>query len=196
MRHGRLLILCLTSLALLAGSASSLAATVSTASASPTKVHVGRFTEEFAGAVPASPAQAQVIDGFREAEVLWDKSEEALKLVPPVTQFVIGDALSHLNRAIAFDKQQGVLIAGTDEFFKTTVTRLRANSATVTTCDNGGKITGVSVLTGKVNSAFSTPPNQAYALEYWNMVRRAGHWAISSFSLFSLPNARAKPCQP
>jgi hypothetical protein len=196
MRYSGFLVLCTSGLVLLAGSASSLAATDNAAGSSPTKVHVGRFTEEFAGSVPANPAQARVIDGFREAEVLWDKSEVASSLVPPVTQFVIGVALSHLNRALAFDKQQGLIIGGTDEFFMTRVSRVSANSATVTTCDNGSKVTGVYVATGKVDSAMNAPADQAYMFETWNMARHSGHWAISSFTLTSLPSARAKPCQP
>jgi hypothetical protein len=193
MRYSVIPVVCISAAVLLSGA---VAANAATASGSPATVRIGRFTEEFAGSVPSRAAQGRVIDGFRQAQILWDKSEEAWRLVSPVTQFVIGDALSHLDTAIKFDKQQGVVLAGTDEFFKTTVTRLRANSATVTTCDNGSKITGVIVLTGKVDTEFSTPSDQAYALEYWSMVQRAGHWAISSFSLIFLPDSRAKPCQP
>jgi archaellum component FlaF (FlaF/FlaG flagellin family) len=146
--------------------------------------------------VPTNPAQASVIEGFREAEVLWNKSEQAWRLVAPVTRFVIGDALSHLNAAIANDKQQGIVIVGTDEFFMTKVTNLSASSATVTTCDNGSKITGMKKATGQIDNAYAASPDQAYLLETWNMVQNSGNWAISSFSVISLPDRRAQPCQP
>jgi hypothetical protein len=113
-----------------------------------------------------------------------------------VTQFVIGAALSHLNEAIAVDKQQGVVFAGTDELFMTRITRLSATSATVTTCDNDSKLGGVYEATGKVDTGYATPADQEYLLENWNMVVHSGHWAISSFSVISLPDSRARPCQP
>jgi hypothetical protein len=156
----------------------------------------GRYTQEFAGPVPANPAQASVIDRFREAEVLWNKSIQAWHLVTPVKQFVIGDALTHLRTAIAADKQQGIVIAGNDEFFMTRVTSLSADRATVTTCDNGSKITGVQEATGQIDNAYAPSPDQAYLLWKWNMIQHSGHWAISSFSVISLPDPRAQPCQP
>jgi len=146
--------------------------------------------------VPTDPAQASVINGFREAEVLWNKSEQAWQLVAPVTQFVMGDALSHLSEAIAHDRQQGIVFAGTDQLFMTRVTSVSATSATVTTCDNGSGLRGVQKATGKIDNAYTPTANQAYLLENWDMVRHSGHWAISSFSVISLPDRRAQPCQP
>jgi hypothetical protein len=126
----------------------------------------------------------------------WNKSEQALRLIAPVTKFVVGDALSHLSAAIANGKQQGIVFVGTDEFFMTEITKLRARSATVTTCDNGSKLTGMKEATGQIDNAYASPPDQAYLLETWNMVQNSGHWAISSFSVISLPDRRAQPCQP
>jgi hypothetical protein len=214
-RCSRFSVLCISGLVLVAGCASgkaanhnaghsasapasaSASATASpTASSSPATVQIGLYTQEFAGSLPTDPAQANVIDGFREAQVLWVKSEQAWHLVAPVTEFVLGDALSHLSRAIAVDKQQGIVLAGGDQFFMTRVTSLSANSATVTTCDNGSKITGVQKATGQIDNAFAPSPNQAYILENWYMVQHSSHWAISSFSLILLPNPRAQSCQP
>src|SRR5215469_13010782 len=162
MRGGAYSVLCLSALILVSGCAleqpashgpshiasaaaaapSSGLATASVAPGStPATVQIGLYKQEFAGPVPFNPAQASVIDGFRQAEVLWNKSEQAWQLVAPVTEFIVGDALSHLSKAIAVDKQQGIVVVGTDEFFMTTVTSLSATSATVTTCDNGSKIT-------------------------------------------------------
>jgi len=172
------------------------ATTSPAASSSPATVQVGQLTQEFAGSVPTDPAQASVIEGFREAQVLWLKSAEAWHLVAPVTQFVVGVALSHLNSAIAFDKQQGVAAGGTDQFFKTRVTGLSANSATVTTCDNGSMFTYMKKATGQVDNALAAPPNQQYLFENWGMARHSGHWAISSVAVITLPDPRARACQP
>jgi len=217
MRCGGSAVLCLSALILVAGcaagqpashgarhsasaaaaaSASALANATPAPAGTPATVQIGQYTQEFAGAVPSDPAQASVIDGFRQAEVLWNKSEQALQLVAPVTEFIIGNALSHLNQAIAVDKQQGIVIVGTDEFFMTAVTSLTANSATVTTCDNGSKLTGMQKATGQIDNTYAPPANEAYLLEHWNMVRHSGHWAISTYSVISLPDPRAQSCQP
>jgi hypothetical protein len=47
-------------------------------------VRVGPYTQVFASPLPANAAQAAVVEGFREGQVLWDKSENAPRLVPPV----------------------------------------------------------------------------------------------------------------
>lgn len=43
-------------------------------------VHIGRFTQLFASPLPADQARAAVVEGFREAWVLWDRSENARRL--------------------------------------------------------------------------------------------------------------------
>lgn len=204
MRYRRLPALYLSALILVAGCASvktashgaSHPASAGAPAGSPETVQVGHYTQEFAGQVPADRAQASVIDGFRQAEVLWNKSEQAWQLVAPVTQFVIGSALSHLRKAIAVDRQNGIVIAGTDEFFMTEITSLSASSATVTTCDNGSRITGMRKATGQIDNAYAPSKDEAYLLEHWNMVPHAGHWALTSFSIIQLPDPRAQPCQP
>jgi len=158
-------------------------------------VQIGHYTQEFAGPVPTDPAQASVIDGFREAEVLFNKSEQAGSLVAPVLQFVVGVALARLAQAITLGEKTGIVIAGTDEFFMTTVTSLSATTATVTTCDNSSKLTGMHKATGQIDNAYAPTADEAYALEYWNMVRDSGHWAISTYSVISLPDKRAQSCR-
>lgn len=59
-------------------------------------VRVGRFTQIFDTPLPADPAQASAVEGFRTGMILWDKSTEALRLVSPVTASVTGDALHDL----------------------------------------------------------------------------------------------------
>src|SRR5215468_8914231 len=63
-------------------------------------VRVGPYTQAFAGPLPANPAQAAVVEGFREGEVLWDKSQNAQHLVPPVRDYVTGQALTHLEASV------------------------------------------------------------------------------------------------
>jgi hypothetical protein len=63
-------------------------------------VHVGPYTQVFASPLPANTAQAGVVEGFREGQVLWEKSENAGHLVPPVREYVTGQIvdLSQLTR--------------------------------------------------------------------------------------------------
>jgi hypothetical protein len=44
-------------------------------SGSAQAVRIGPYTQVFATPLPANPAQAKVIAGFREAQTLWDKSD-------------------------------------------------------------------------------------------------------------------------
>ena len=56
-------------------------------------IRIGRFTQIFDTPLPADPAQASVVEGFHTAMILWDKSQENLMLVSPVTAYVTGSAL-------------------------------------------------------------------------------------------------------
>jgi hypothetical protein len=163
----------------------------------PATVPIGAsFTQVFATALPANAAQADVIEGFREAEVLWTRSEIAGRLVAPVTEYVTGAARTNLNDALAGLKAHGVVPAGEDRLFMTRVTAVSARSATVTTCDDGSKFREAFASTGKIDSEFTAPEDQDYIFEIWRMAQVSGHWAITSFSLAFLPSASAKPCQP
>jgi hypothetical protein len=180
-----------------AGGTRSAAGTTSSpvASGSPESVHFGGYTLVFATPQPTSAAEAKVIEGFREGQILWDKSDIAWRLVAPVTDYVTGDALNHLTIAMTAGKAHDIVPAGTERLFMTRVTAITGRSAIVTTCDDGSKLTVVNPHTGQ-KVAFSASPNQAYILETWHMVRRSGHWAITAFSLAILPDSRAAPCQP
>lgn len=146
--------------------------------------------------MPASPAQATVITDFREAQVLWVKSLVAWHLVAPVTAYVTGDALNHLATAISANKSHHLIPAGTDRMFVTRVTGISGGAATVTTCDDSSKYEEQDPGTGQVNAAYTPSRDQAYLFETWQMVQLSGHWAISSFSIASLPDQAARPCQP
>jgi len=142
------------------------------ASGTPESVRIGPYTQVFATLLPTNPAQAKVMEGFREAQILWEKSDNAWHLVAPVTDYVTGHALTHL-------------VAG-----------ITGRKATVTTCDDGSKFKEENPRTGQVNAAYVPRPDQAYIFETWRMVQLSGHWAITDFSLATLPDPRAEPCQP
>ena len=50
--------------------------------------------------------------------------------------------------------------------------------------------------TGRVDKGSVPRSGLAYLYETWHMVRRSGHWAISSFTMSGLPSAAARACQP
>jgi len=159
-------------------------------------VHVGRYTQVFASPLPANPAQAAVVEGFREGWVLWNKSQNARRLVPPVREYVTGQALSHLAATVKAGKARDLVPAGVDRFFMTRVTAITGRNAIVATCDDGSKFKEENPRTGKVDVSFLPSPGQAYVFETWRMVQLSGHWAITAFSLATLPSRSAEPCQP
>jgi hypothetical protein len=161
-------------------------------------VRVGHLTEVFDTPLPADSAQASVVEGFRVGLILWDKSQEEQRLVSPVTSDVTGAALTNLKKSLTQELTPGqqIVPAGIDRDFKTRVTALSGDSATVTTCDDGSKFDDVNPDTGVVNTAYNATPDQEYIFVTWQMTRLEGHWAISRVSPVTLPNALAKPCQP
>lgn len=166
-----------------------------TSSATQT-VRIGRYTQVFDTSLPADPAKAGVVDGFRAGMILWDKSQEASALVSPVAAYVTGNALRNLKATLARQKTSDVVPSGGDRFFKTMVAVISGASATITTCDDGSKFKEVNPGTGAPDPAYNAPANQQYLFETWRMVRLGGHWAISAVSPVTLPDSRAKPCQP
>ena len=75
-------------------------------------VRVGRYTQIFDTSLPADPAQASVVEGFRTAMILWDKSQENLMLVSAVTAYVTGSALRGLKASLVRTKADEVVPAG------------------------------------------------------------------------------------
>jgi len=176
--------------------AASSATTAPAVASSAGSARIGPFTQEFSTPLPASPAQATVVTDFREAQILWMKSLVAWRLTAPVTGYVVGDALSHLETAISANKSHHLVPSGTDRMFMTRVTGINSGTATVTTCDDSSKYEEQDPGTGQVNAAYTPSRDQAYLSETWQLVRLSGHWAISSFSIASLPDQAARPCQP
>src|SRR5258706_3247330 len=137
-RHGAFTALALSGLLMLpACSSGQLASKVAVRVGSV--VHVGPYTQVFASPLPANPAQAAVVEGFREGQVLWEKSQNARRLVPPVRHYVTGQALSHLAAAVKVGKARDLVPAGVDRFFQTRVTAITGRNATVATCHDGSK---------------------------------------------------------
>jgi len=159
-------------------------------------VRIGPFTQVFSTPLPANPAPARVIADFREAQILWVKSDGAWHLIAPVTGYVTGDALRHLTIAVSENKSHDLVPAGTDRMFMTRVTGITGATATVTTCDDSSKYKEQDPRTGEVNAAYTPALDQAYLFETWHMVQLSGHWAISALSVASLPDQAAQPCQP
>jgi hypothetical protein len=209
-RPGVTVVLCLSGLVLLAACsagtsgapaaqgthAAASATTAPAAASSAGSARIGPFTQEFSTPLPSSPAQATVVTDFREAQILWIKSLVAWRLTAPVTGYVTADALNHLVTAISANKSHHLVPSGTDRMFMTRVTGISAGAATVTTCDDSSKYEEQDPGTGQVNAAYTPPRDQAYLFETWQLVRLSGHWAISSFSIASLPDQAAQPCQP
>jgi hypothetical protein len=159
-------------------------------------VHVGPYTQVFASPLPANPAQADVVESFRQAQVLWEKSANAQHLVPSVRDYVTGQALAHLAVAVKAAKARNLVPAGVDRFFMTSVTAITGHNAIIATCDDGSKFTQENPRTGKVDASFLPSPGLEYLFETWRMVQLSGHWAIAAFSLATLPSRSAEPCQP
>lgn len=166
-------------------------------SAPPPTVRTQQFTEVFATPLPGDVRQAKVIAGFREGMVLWNESEENQGLVAPVTSYITGAALQKLKAAITGYKQRELIPAGKDRLFKTRVTAVNGQTATLTTCDDGSGFKEVNPATGAVDpSSVSLPVDQEYLFETWHMTSLGGHWAVSSFTIVTPPTAAAKPCLP
>ena len=127
-------------------------------SGSAESVQVGPETEVFDSPLPRSPAEAKVIQDFRKAQVLWDESDTAQRLVAPVTDYVTGEALLHLREAVAAARKYDLVPAGKDRMFKTRVTILTARSATVATCDDASKLREKNRHTGKIDAQLVAPP--------------------------------------
>jgi hypothetical protein len=165
-----------------------------TVSAPPSRVILGPFTEVFATALPADPAQAKVIADWREGMILWDKSSEDQALASPVSSYVTGSAASTLKSLLSSEAKNHFISAGVDTLFDTRATISDSTHATVTTCDDGSMYTTMDTQTKALASV--APLNQQYIEATWGMTLVGGHWTMSSIKVAGLPAAAAKPCQP
>ncbi|HEY7146831.1 MAG TPA: hypothetical protein VH637_21515 [Streptosporangiaceae bacterium] len=159
-------------------------------------VRIGPYTQVFASPLPANAAQAAVLEGFREGQVLWEKSQNRRSLVAPVRDYVTGQALTHLTAAVKNGQAHDLVPAGVDRFFMTRVTAMTGRGAVVATCDDGSKFREQNPRTGKTDPTSLPTPGQSYLFETWRMAQRSGHWAITALSVAPLPSRNAEPCQP
>jgi hypothetical protein len=157
---------------------------------------IGPYAQVYVAALPASAARAKVIKDFRAAQILWGESNEALRPVAPILAYVTGTARRDLMTALAAGRARHVVPAGTERFFRTRIVTLSGSSATVTTCDDTSEYREQDPRTGKIDPAYTPPPDKAYVFESWHLVLRSGHWVLAAFSLAFLPDSRALPCQP
>jgi len=194
-RRGAVMVLALAIALLLAACGSSKTSGPSSVQV-PSVVHVGRYTQMFAGPLPGKPAAASVIEGFREGEVQWERSANAGHVVPQARDYVTGRALTDLTSAVTADSTDHRVPAGVDRLFLTRVTALTGHTATVVTCDDGSKFTEVNPRTGEVDATSLPTPGEKYLFETWRMAWFRGHWAISGLTLAQLPSRAAEPCQP
>lgn len=206
-RFGAVLALCLSGLLAVSACGSGSARPVSTAAAShapdttapaapgssAASMRVGPYTQVFATPLPANPAQAKVIAGFRESQTLWERSDTTWRVGAPVKAYVTGQALTNLMRAVAALRARHLVPAGTERLFLTHVSGITGSTATVTTCDDGSKLKYENRKTG---ATITIPLDQAYVFETWRMVKLSGHWGVTAFSFATPPNPGAAPCQP
>lgn len=162
----------------------------------PESVRMGNFTQAFASALPADPSRAIVVQRFREGLVLWDRSQTAFRLVTPVRDYVTGQALSNLVRALRNDQARDVVPAGTDRLFMTQVASIGRSQAVISTCDDGSRFRFQNPHTGRVDQAMAAQPQQEYISETFRMGVLHGHWAITGLSVTTLPSQGAERCQP
>jgi hypothetical protein len=95
--------------------------------------------------LPSDPAEVKVAADFREAMVLWHVSQEKRALVPPVTSYVTGAALTTLKTTLTTFNKQNLIPAGTDRLFKTDIVAVTNPTATITSCDDGSKFTEINL---------------------------------------------------
>jgi hypothetical protein len=151
-----------------------------------------RYTEEFSTPLPTGPQQAAVISGFRESQVLWDQSSEALRVTRMTPEYVTGSALTTLRKVIRGFASSNVVPVGVDRLYDTKITSLAAGSATVTSCDDGTQYNLGDRATGQ--TAPPAPLTRDYAFAVFGMRLAGGRWALSSVTAAGYPDQRVKAC--
>jgi hypothetical protein len=150
------------------------------------------YVEVFATPLPADRAKAAVISGFRQSQVLWDKSTVALHLVGVTRDYVTGRALTTLKTLLRTFTKNNIIPVGADRYFDTKITSLTADSATVTSCDDGTRYNVANRTTGQREPP--APASKQYAFAIFTMSRVGGRWATSSVSGVGYPDKRVKAC--
>ncbi len=164
------------------------------ADSGPESVRTGPYDQIFSDPLPANPAAARVVSDFRRAMILIDRSETQQRQVVPLTDYVVGDAYVHIDVAIVSGQQRNLVLAGSDRIYRLRVASLTSTRATITTCDDGGKVEEVDRGTGRVDTRYFKPAANPFIFETWTMVRKSRNWAIGSFTLAAGSTAQSKAC--
>lgn len=151
-----------------------------------------RYSEVFATPLPADPAQAAVISGFRQSQILWDQSTVALRVVGSTKEYVTGKALTSLHTVLQAFTKNNLVPIGVDRLFDTKITSLTADGAIVTSCDDGTGYNVADRTTGQ--PAPPAPASQEYAFAVFTMRLVGGRWAVSSVTAVTFPDQRVKAC--
>jgi len=157
------------------------------------RVHISSaFIEEFDTPLPADPAQAKVIAGFRNAMVAWDQASVTLRVTGRQAQYVTGSALATLRKTVRAAAQDNLVQVGTDHLYDTKITSITGTKATVTTCDDGSAWNQADRTTGQTQAP--VPVTQQYIFVTFYMVPLDGHWAYTDLTVTTYPDQRAKTC--
>jgi hypothetical protein len=133
-----------------------------------------------------------VITGFRNSQILWDQSSVALRVVGTTKEYVTGSALTLLYKVLQNLTKNNIVPVGIDRLFDTKITSLMADSATVTSCDDGTRYNVADRTSGQTMAP--APSSQQYTFVVFTMRPVNGRWAISSVAVSSFPDQRVKAC--
>jgi hypothetical protein len=163
------------------------------ASAGPLVVDIPPETLVFATPVPSDPTKAAIMEDFRSARTLWERSLVAQGLVAPVTNYVGGTALTgNLDRAIRQERRWDLIPAGTYRLFDTRIATATTHGATVVACVDMSKSFFENAETRRVDSGVTS---QSPSLEIWIMVPIGGHWKLHTFAADSLRSDVIRLCR-
>jgi hypothetical protein len=161
--------------------------------ATPGTVVTGLLTLRFDSPLPADPARAKVIAGFRQASILLDESEQAARLAPGTASYLTGSMLSSLEDDLSVESQDGKVPAGDLAYYLTQVTHINGAIATLTTCEDNSQYVEEYAST-KALAGGSGPATQLYPFLTITMTLLAGHWAVAGVEAANQPAGAEQPC--
>lgn len=151
------------------------------------------LTLRFDSPLPADPAQAKVISGFRQASIALEESYEEVRLAPGATSYLTGGVLAGLKYELSVESQDGKVPAGEVAYYLTRVITVDGASAVVTTCEDNSqyvqRYASSKALAGGVG-----PASQLYPFVTLTMTPLDGHWAVAAAQAVDEPAAAEQPC--
>jgi hypothetical protein len=145
--------------------------------------------------VPTRTASAEaevMVMTTREVPTAYDQSTVALRVVRMTTDYVTGRALTTLDKVLQSFTKNNLVPVGADRLFDTKITSLTADSATLTSCDDGTHYNVADRTIGQTEPP--APTSQEYAFAVFTMRPVDGRWAISSVTAITFPDQRVKAC--